>query len=397
MHLYDTIVVGLGAAGAATLYQLARSGQRVLGIDRFTPPHTHGSSHGETRLTRCAIGEGEAYVPLAIRSHEIWRELEAETGAALLDQCGMLIVTDPNLRAGYHGKEGFVQRTIAVAERCGIAHEVLDAAGIERRFPQMQVTGRELGYFEPGGGMIYPERCVEAQLTMARRLGAEVLCDTRIAAVQQDGPDAARVETEAGAVFRAAHVIVAAGSWTASLLGGPFPRHLTVTRQTFHWFDVEVPARFAPGAFPSFIWMYGAGEGESMYGFPVAPGGRGLKLGSEQFVDTTEDPDLLNRAVTAAESAQVYEAHVRTRLLGVLPRVVRSTTCIYTFTPDADFLIDAAPERENVLVVSACSGHGFKHSAALGEAVARRVTGAAGAGVLEGFRGARLWGAVPAI
>jgi sarcosine oxidase len=392
MDHYDTIVVGLGAAGAATLYQLAKAGQRVLGIDRYTPPHTLGSSHGETRLTRCAIGEGEAYVPLALRSHEIWRELEAETGAELLNQCGMLIVTDPALRAGYHGKDAFVQRTIDAARAFDIPHEVLDAAGIEAKFAQLRLTGSELGYYEPGGGIVSPERCVQTQLTLAARLGAVIRCETRIVAIEQDGPDAAFVRTASGESLHAGTIVVAAGSWTPGLVGGGYREALTVTRQSFHWFDVENPDDYAPGRFPSFIWMHGPGESDSMYGFPIAPGGRGLKLGTEQFAEVTENPDLLNREVTQAESREIFATHVGPRMKGVRPDAFRTATCIYTFTPDADFLIDQPAGKPNVLVVSACSGHGFKHSAALGEAIAAQVSGASPATDLRQFGAARLMG-----
>ena len=151
--VFDTIVIGLGAVGSACLYQLAKRGQRVLGIDRFAPPHAMGSSHGETRITRQAIGEGDAYMPLVKRSHEIWREVETGTGAELLVQCGALILADRNSAANHHGKGDFVRRTIAAAERFGILHEVLDAAEIRARYPQLGLAGNELGYSEPGGDL----------------------------------------------------------------------------------------------------------------------------------------------------------------------------------------------------------------------------------------------------
>src|SRR2546422_11040019 len=121
----DVIVVGLGAMGSAALYQLARRGLRPIGLDRFAPPHDRGSSHGEGRITRLAIGEGEEYVPFAMRSHEIWRELEAETGRSLLTQVGGLILGRAD--GALHGQTDFVGRTIAAAKRFHIAHEVLTA------------------------------------------------------------------------------------------------------------------------------------------------------------------------------------------------------------------------------------------------------------------------------
>ena len=162
---YDTVVIGLGAMGAATLLQLARRGQRVLGIDRWDPPHAWGSTHGDTRITRQAIGEGEEYVPLVLRSHEIWREIEADTGAELLNQCGTLILAPGSSAAVVHGKANFVRRTIVAAERFGIPHEVLSPAETARRFPQFHLRGDEVVYHEPGGGYVRPERCVGAQLT----------------------------------------------------------------------------------------------------------------------------------------------------------------------------------------------------------------------------------------
>ena len=163
---FDTIVIGLGAIGSACTPQLARRGQRVLGLDRYAPPHAWGSSHGEIRITRCAVGEGTGYVPLVLRSHEIWRELEHETGLQLMQQCGALILSN-GVGAQVHGKTDFVGRTILAAERYAILHERLDAAGIAARFPQFRMRGDEHGYFEPGGGFVRPERCIEAQLDTA--------------------------------------------------------------------------------------------------------------------------------------------------------------------------------------------------------------------------------------
>src|SRR5687768_3259046 len=159
----DAIVVGLGAFGAATTYQLAKSGARVLGIDQYSPPHALGSSHGDTRITRLAIGEGDAYVPLAARSHEIWRELEAATAKDLLTVTGGLWISSSARRAETHVKD-FFANTLAAARRFGIAHQVLEAKDIGKRFPQFRVSPNETGYYEPGAGFVRPEACIAAQL-----------------------------------------------------------------------------------------------------------------------------------------------------------------------------------------------------------------------------------------
>ncbi len=140
-HSADVVVVGLGAMGSAALYQTARRGVRAIGIDRFVPPHDRGSSHGESRITRQAIGEGAAYVPFALLSHEIWRELEAETGRSLFAPAGGLILGRAS-RAAIHGQTDFVGNTIAAAERFGIAHEVLSPDEVAPAVPAIQAGGR---------------------------------------------------------------------------------------------------------------------------------------------------------------------------------------------------------------------------------------------------------------
>ena len=178
----DVVVVGLGVAGSAVLRHLARQGgASVVGIDRLRPPHDRGSSHGASRITRLAIGEGHEYVPLVQRSHALWRELEAETGAALMQTTGGLVVATPESQAAtFHGRPGFFERTVGAAERFGIAHEQLDAAEIAHRWPALQPRGDERGYFEPEAGLLRPEACVQAQLDAAVRDGATLRLDETV-------------------------------------------------------------------------------------------------------------------------------------------------------------------------------------------------------------------------
>ena len=369
---YDTIVIGLGAVGAATLWQLARRGQRVLGLDRWDPPHAYGSTHGDTRITRCAIGEGEVYVPLVLRSHEIWRELEAETGHDLLTQCGALILAGGGAGAVVHGKDNFVRRTIGAAERYGIAHEVLSSDEVMQRFPQFRLRGDEIAYYEADGGYVRPERCVGAQLRAARRLGAVVHGGTQVVSLERDGGGVC-VTTSAGERFRAGQAVLAAGVWSPGLAGPALARHMSVARQVLHWFEPDDPALYAPDRFPVFIWAHGDTAEDSFYGFPVPPGSEGVKLAREQSTDITDDPERLRREVAPEEGIALTARHVEGRLLGLGKTPLRSVVCPYTNTPDGDFLIDRMPDNDRVVLVSACSGHGFKHSAGLGEVVAAAV------------------------
>jgi sarcosine oxidase len=209
---FDVIVVGLGAMGSAAVYQLAKRGVKVLGIDRYNPPHAYGSTHGETRITRLAIGEGLEYVPLVMRSHEIWREIESETNYELLVQCGGLIIAKRNGAGTHHGKHQFLKRTIAAAQQFDIEHETLTADEIKARFPQFNLEGDEEGYYERAAGFVMPERCVQAQLELAQQRGASVKTNERVLSYDVDSNGSITVKTDKR-VYNAQRLIISAGSY----------------------------------------------------------------------------------------------------------------------------------------------------------------------------------------
>jgi sarcosine oxidase len=371
---YDAIVIGLGAVGAATVYQLAKAGKRVLGIDRFSPPHTAGSSHGATRITRQAIGEGEIYVPLALRSHEIWRELEAHTGRDLLFTVGCLVMAEDDAHVRMHNKPGFVATTIAAAKRFGIAHEVLDAPAIRRRYRQFLVRDETVGCFEPGAGYLRPEECIRVQIELAESLGATILRNERVMAYTPSTCGGAVVVQTDRFSYSGEQVVVSAGPWVRDLL--PSERdYFTITRQVLAWFAPEgAIERFTAPNFPTFIWGFDSSGGTGLYGFPAIDG----QLGGVKVAGLTYgavlDPDERRGEVGEGELSALYESSVRGRIGGLSPRCVKSTTCLYTVTPDSDFVVQRHPQYEQVLLASPCSGHGFKHSAALGEALAQLVS-----------------------
>ena len=362
----DVVVIGLGAVGSATLHRLALSGVKAIGIDRFHPPHDRGSTHGETRITRLSVAEGAAYVPLARRSHAIWRELEAETGETLFSQVGMLVIGEGD-GAPSHGQAGFLGSTLAIAATHAIPHEVLDSAEIRRRYPQFQVRDEERGFFEPSAGVLFPERCVALQLRLARASGALVRTGETVISLTPSGTGVA-VVTDQGRI-EAGRLVLAAGAWLPGLAGGPVPRVTRVQRQTLLWFDPDEPALYDPACCPVFIWMHGALEEDYLYGFPMLPGTTGVKAASERYGGHV-DPDQVDRTVSAAEARDIYDRHIAGRLNGLSNRLLKAATCLYTVTPDAGFIVDRLGEDGRVLAASCCSGHGFKHSPALGEELA---------------------------
>ena len=369
----DVIVVGLGAVGSAVAHHLARRGTQVLGLDRWTPPHEHGSSHGRTRITRLAVGEGADYVPLVQRSHRLWQELQAEGHAGLYRRTGGLVIASAGADAGaFHGQPGFFARTVALARQFGIAHEVLDAAALRQRHPQFLLRDDEQAYFEPEAGVLAPERCVAAQLAQACRHGAELSLGEQVLSVTA-GAGGVTLKTDRG-TRQAARVVLTAGAWNPALAGAPFAPRLAVQRQVLHWFRAAAPAPWA--ASPVFIWLHGPAAEDAMYGFPLGDGVDGVKVATEQM-RVACDPDAVERSVSDDEAGAMYATHIRGRLAGVGPQAVAAATCLYTSTAGGRFIVDRHPAMPAVTVVSACSGHGFKHSAALGEAVAQQLLGQA--------------------
>ncbi|MEO7156844.1 MAG: N-methyl-L-tryptophan oxidase [Vicinamibacterales bacterium] len=367
MNRFRTIVVGLGAMGSAALRHLAGRGHRALGIDRFSPPHAFGSSHGDTRITRLAIGEGAHYTPLALRSHALWRQLERETGVTLLVSTGGLFISSPAKSAVMHVPD-FFGNTVAAARQYGIAHELLDAAAIRQRFPAFNVADDEHGYFEPEAGYLRPEACIAAQLAAAEHDGATIHRNETVA-----GFDASTggitVATDRDR-YTADRLIVAAGAWLPTLVGSSIARHFKVYRQKIFWLDVDGgPATFLPGSCPVFIWELQR-KTQGIYGFPALDGPYGgVKVGTEQFTKETT-ADACEMPISAADIAAFHADLIAPFLPGLASRCVKAVTCLYTVTPDFGFVIDAHPDSNRVLIVAPCSGHGFKHSPAIGEAAA---------------------------
>jgi sarcosine oxidase len=370
----DIVVIGLGAVGSAALYQSAKLGASVIGIDRFEPPHDQGSSHGETRITRQAIGEGREFVPLVLRSNEIWDELEAATGRDLITRNGGLILASANIEGKHHGSHSFLLETIDAARAFGIPHQELSGDDIRRLYPQFQIGADEQGYFEPGAGFLRPEACVEAQIGLAKNLGAKVFTsETVLEATPTNG--GVEIKTSKAA-YSAAKVILTAGPWIAKFLPSECSSHFAVYRQILCWFALEQDfERYSPEHFPVFIWITGNRLQDMLYGFPAVDGPYGgLKVATERY-ENTVDPDAVLRDVGEESIAAMYSEYIATRLPDLGSRCLRTATCLYTVTPDAKFVIDYADATQKVLFASACSGHGFKHSPAVGEALAQRTLG----------------------
>lgn len=354
---YDVVIVGLGATGSAAAYQLAKRGQRVLGLDRFHPPHSMGSSHGGSRIIREAYIEDPSYVPLVQRAYELWAELEAESGTTLYTRTGGLMIGDPDGET--------VQGALASARQHGLDHELLDAAGVRQRAPAFNLPNHHGAVWEPRAGVLNPELCVETHLNLAGKHGAELRFDEPVSKWRPDG-DGVSVDSGSG-TYLADKLVLSAGAWTGAF-NAKLDLPLQVTRQTVYWFRPAKPETLRPERFPIYVWRLP--EGDSVYGF--ADFGDGAKIGVHN-TDITTDPDAVERRVSVDEVD-----HARDLLLRYIPdaagEFLRAEACLYTNTPDGHFLIDFHHRHPQVILASPCSGHGFKHSAAIGEVLADLVT-----------------------
>ena len=369
MPRYDLVVVGLGAMGSAVAYHASRLGLSVLGIDQFEPPHDLGSTKAETRITRLAVGEGPQYLPFVARSHEIWRELEDEAGVQLLHECGGIIITEQEPIPGQRW-EDFVTETARIAERGGIDYQVLDPADLRRERPWINVPDDRNAGFERTAGLVMAERAVEVQLAMARRRGGRIHTSETVEVIEPE-EGYVTVRTDAGA-YEATNVVLATGPWFSELAAPEHREQVSVTRQVVYWFEVDDLDAFTTEAIPFVMWI--AQRDEDYIGlFPMPPGGTSaVKILGEQFLDTT-DARSVEREVSQSEIDTFFDVHVAPKFTGVTRNCIRSAVCLYTNTTDDHFLIDTDPRSEHITVMSPCSGHGFKHSTALGEAVAQRI------------------------
>ncbi len=378
----DFLVLGLGAVGAAVAYQLERRGREFIAIERQPAAgHAFGSSHGETRITREAVGEGLDYIPLVKRSHAIWAALQTPQ-RTLRHEVGVLYLASGQSGGERHGATDFIGATRRAAEVAGVELVRLDARALRAAYPQFQVTDETVGYLEPRAGYVRPEACITAQLDAIAGARGKLRFGETVVRMEPAG-SGVRVETDRGA-YRARRVVVAMGAWTPGFAGAPFNRDVEVLRQVQHWFAADPQGPWAAGGGPAFLWFHGPGADDVFYGFGTTPGGRaGVKVATEQYA-VIGAPDDTDWTVSDAESQAMFDTHVRGRLVGVTAERVDAAACLYTWNGRADaaghrgrFLIGPHGDIPGVTVVSACSGHGFKHSSGLGDAIVRQLLGEA--------------------
>jgi sarcosine oxidase len=360
--MHDVIVAGLGGMGSSTAYHLAGRGKRVLGLERHTPAHDKGSSHGQSRIIRQAYFEDPAYVPMLLRAYELWEQLERETGEDLMTLTGGLMIGPPESRTFTGSK--------ATADEYDLPYEVFDAGELKRRYPMFEPTEGTIALFEEKAGFVRPEASVKAHLNRAASMGADLRFGEEILSWEPTA-SGVRVET-ASDVYEAERLVVTAGAWTPKLLAD-LGLPLEVTRQILFWFDpVGGVEPFLSNRFPVFIWE--PEDGNAFYSIPAHDGPRGgVKVAFFRADGKPADPETIDREVHDDE-VEFIRSYVTKYVPALDGELLYAKTCMYTNTPDEHFVISTHPDHPQAAIAAGFSGHGFKFCGVVGEILADLAT-----------------------
>jgi len=370
---WDAIVVGLGAIGSGAACWLSRRlGDRVLGLEQFELGHDKGAGQDHSRIIRLSYHRPD-YVRLARRAYATWAEVEAESGTTIVTRTGGL---DIGPREAAIPLRDYVDSMTAE----GVPFEQLDGPEISRRWPQWRLGDEHHGLYQADAGIADPNRGNAAHQRLARANGATLLEHAPVAALRSVAGGGLEVELTDGSVHRAPHVVIAADAWTNDLLDA-FDRRLplTIIEAQVTYFAAPDPARFAPDRFPIWIWM----DDPSFYGFPTY-GEAGPKaaedVGGDEVTPATRRFE--RNEVGFRRLTDFLERHLPEHL----GPEIYTKTCLYTMTPDRDFVVDRLPDAPGVLVALGAA-HGYKFASVLGRILAELVVDGStpSAGELERF------------
>jgi sarcosine oxidase len=349
---YDVAVAGLGGMGSAVAAHCAARGASVIGLEQFWPAHDRGSSHGKSRMIRKAYFEDAAYVPLVLRSYELWRELEREAGEELLRIVGVLSVGEANSE--------IITGTRRSAEQHALPIETWSREQVRVRYPDLQLLPDETALFEPDGGVLDPEAAVRAHLKVAAAAGAELRFETAMRSWEANG-EGVRIELADGSKVSARKLVLSLGPWFKEMLEA-LGVSLRIQRNVQAWFT-PASNRYAVGRFPAFL-LNRAGLPAPLYGFPDF--GAGLKVAFHGHGQITTAGEVERDVDMARDVTPVVEAMERW-MPGGAAIFREAKPCMYSLTPDSNFVIDHHPAHANVILCGGFSGHGFKFAPVIGE------------------------------
>jgi len=347
---FDVIVIGGGTMGTAAAWELGKRGLKALVLEQFEHVHANAAHSGESRIIRHAYAEGPDYVPLVFRADDLWMELEALAGEVLFHRVGAIELSAPGNNHAALARESAVEH--------GIPFEWLAMDDVRNRYPQFAVGDDWVGGFGDRGGFLDVERSLRVMADQARLHSVEIREHAKVQG--WSASDSGVTVSVNGDTETADRLIITAGSWTNQVLGdAALP--LRVLRKTLFWLEVDDPARYTPEVLP--VYIVGLPHHE-FYGFP-SWGRPGIKVAIHSGGDET-DPNTVDRTISAEEREEIVDV-ARMALHGVTGTVLHEATCLYTVSPDHDFIVDFAPGTRNVVIGAGFSGHGFKFTPAIGE------------------------------
>ena len=375
--IYDSIVIGLGAMGSSCIYHLSKSGASVLGIEKFISPHKHGSSHGESRITREAYAEGFHYVKLVQRANELWKELEKDAKTTLFLKYGGLYVGDSK-------SELFIQ-TRKCADKFNIPHKILQIEELNKNykffnFPENQGLS---ALYEENAGILLPEKCVSAHLNLAKKHGADIKFNSSIEKIKFDYTNKTIIlRDNLNNEYESKNLVLSCGSWLNEVLS-----KIDVSNNK-QMIKLNLPVRIEKNYYVNFkfnnhkhkeeiserfpIYMYqpkGKKLNDVFYGFPDLGQGNHFKVALYHLGKFYDNYDELDRKITNEDRIKLFNncKEVISEFSKENIQILKEDTCIYTTSPDEDFIMDFYPNNENIVIASPCSGHGFKFSSRVGE------------------------------
>ena len=357
---YDVIVLGVGGMGSATVFELARRGRKVLGLEQFNLGHEFGSSHGISRIIRLAYAEDPRYVPLLRRAYELWREIENRTNDRLLFITGGI--------DGGPERGPIVQGSLRSCQEHSLPHETLDPAELRRRFPAFRFSKGMVAVYQPDAGFVLSERAIVAYVMGAQDLGAEIHACERVRSWEAaHGRVVVRTDRD---TYQARRLVVTAGAWASKIL--PLlrkPRLAVPERQVVIWTEPCRPEYFRLGAFPIFNMDVLEGKRTNhYYGLPIY-GYPGFKFGKYHHLEEEVDPDRMDREVHRRDENLLRRA-IRKYFPDADGPTMALKTCLFTNSPDEHFVVDLHPDFPNVSIAAGFSGHGFKFASVMGEILA---------------------------
>ncbi len=355
-HIYDTIIIGAGGMGSASAYHLAKIGADVLVLEQFQRGHKFGSSHGETRIIRFFYDK-PFYAELMKTAYSEWRGLESASNKQLLFTTG-------SVNLGENG-DSYMQSLKQSLDVTDVDCEWWEQIQLSERFPQFSVSDNMDILWQKDTGFLYASECVLTHLQLAEQHGATVLENTRVIKIdwQTDFPTVHTADKQ----FQGRKIVLTAGAWTSYLLR-ELNLPLSVTKQQVCYYKPADTALFQPNHFPVFTEI--TKSGEFVYGIPFF-GENGVKV-ARHGLGTNVLPDTCDRTPDA-DYIQRMDRYVNERIPS-LGKTVSAEVCLYTETPDEDFIIDTHPQCPNLLIAAGFSGHGFKFCSLVGRIMSELVS-----------------------